>query len=169
MSARLYSLYSLLMIPLLVVGPQFVLADRLDEMEFEATLTGNEQVPAVITNTTGEFEIEFNDDQDMAEIELKVRDGIDVTAAHLHFGKIGTNGPAIVSLFENAGGVDVDGRLARFEVTDANILPAGRTLRHPITNLRELKRAIEMGKIYVNVHSVAYPAGLIRGQLMPDD
>ena len=135
----------------------------------KADLTGEEEVPPVDTETTGEFEIRFNDDFSAARFELEVDDGEAITQAHLHCNFEGANGPVIAFLFGMVpGGFDVDGDLAAFTLTDANIIANVDCLSRigmNITSLEELAMAIEDGAIYANVHSVANPGGEIRAQL----
>jgi len=140
-----------------------------DGAEFEARLSGAEEVPPVVTDTTGRVKIEFNEDETSAGYELTVRKGVRVTQSHIHCAPKGVNGPIVVFLagFHNRGW-DVDGRwIENATVTDANVIPpaAGSTCPHIITNLRELVAAIRAGDTYVNVHTVAHPGGEVRGQL----
>ena len=141
--------------------------------EFAARLSGAEEVPPVVTDTTGKVEIEFNEDETKAEYELSVRKGIRVTQSHIHCAPKGVNGPIVVFLagFHNRGW-DVDGSwIENATVTDANVIPppAGSTCPHVITNLRDLAAAIRAGDTYVNVHTVAHPGGEVRGQLKSED
>ncbi|HSH31783.1 MAG TPA: CHRD domain-containing protein, partial [Candidatus Saccharimonadales bacterium] len=102
------------------------------------------------------------------EFDLRAQDAEAVTAAHLHCAPVGQNGPVIAFLFGNVpGGFNVDGQLAAFRLTDANILPAGTQCNPAVTNITDLTAAIAAGNIYVNVHTVAHPNGEIRGQLRP--
>jgi len=145
-----------------------------DGLEFKADLTGDQEVPPVVTNTTGEIEVEFNDDLTEAEFELEVRDGVAVTQAHLHCAPAGVNGPVMAFLFGFVpGGFDVDGDLAEFTLTDANIAAVGAdcvpTIGMAINNIADLAQAMQDGNIYANVHSVANPPGEVRGQLESDD
>ena len=148
--------------------------DNDDGLEFKADLTGDQEVPPVVTNTTGEIEVEFNDDLTEAEFELEVRDGVAVTQAHLHCAPAGVNGPVMAFLFGFVpGGFDVDGDLAEFTLTDANIAAVGAdcvpTIGMVINNIADLAQAMQDGNIYANVHSVANPPGEVRGQLESDD
>jgi hypothetical protein len=136
---------------------------------FQAALTGASEVPPVTTNTSGMFAINVNSAANTATFDLNVRNGIAITQSHLHCARPGVNGPVIAFL---AGpflpnGLNVNGELARSALTNASILPAGATCEFPVTNLASLKIAIERGIIYANVHSVANPAGEIRGLVVP--
>lgn len=129
---------------------------------FIAKLTGDQEVPPVVTDTTGRLQIQFNKGATEAEFTLRVSDGVRVTQAHLHCAAAGVNGPIVVFLAGfHAPGWDVDGKwVSNTTVTDANIVnPACGT------TLAELLQSIRSGNVYVNVHSVAHPAGVVRGQL----
>jgi CHRD domain len=139
-----------------------------DGPQFEARLTGAEEVPPVTTETVGKVEIRFNEDETKAEFELEVRKGVRVTQAHIHCAAKGVNGPVVVFLagFHNRGW-DVDGSwVENTTVTDANVMPpSSPACPHVITNLRDLVQAIRQGNTYANVHTVANPGGEVRGQL----
>ena len=145
-----------------------------DGWEFEAELEGAQEFPVFVdTDTTGEIEVEFNETFTEAEFELKVSDGEAIIAAHLHCAPAGQNGPVVVHLFGFVpGGFDVDGDLAEFTLTDANVTAVGAdcvpSIGMAINNLDDLAQAMEDGNIYANVHSVANPAGEVRGQLVED-
>ncbi len=132
--------------------------------EFEAELEGAQEVPAVITDTTGEIEVEFNEALTEAKFELEVSDGEAITQAHLHCAAAGANGPVVAFLWGFiTGGFDVDGDLAEFTLTDANIVNNACGAM-----IADLALAMEVGNIYANVHSVANPGGEVRGQLLED-
>jgi CHRD domain len=144
-----------------------------DKLKFAADLTGAEEVPPVQTATTGKVEVEFNADATAADFELEVFDGVAVTQAHLHCGAAGQNGPVVVFLFGFIpGGFDVDGQIAKFTLTDANVAAVGAdcvpVIGMDINNLADLLDATRDGLIYANVHTVANPGGEIRGQLAED-
>ena len=145
-----------------------------DGWEFEAELEGAQEVPFVATDTTGEIDVEFNESFTEAEFELNVSDGEAITQAHLHCAPAEEIGPVVVFLFgEIPGGFDVDGDLAEFTLTDANVTAVGADCENfidmDILNLADLALAMMEGDIYANVHSVENPGGEVRGQLLDDD
>lgn len=134
---------------------------------FQARLTGDQEAPPVgpvDTDTTGRFEILVNKDATAGEYTLRVNDGARLQQAHFHCGSAGSNGPVIVFLAGNhTPGWDVDGKwVSNATITDANVVNAacGPTLAAIFEQAR-------LGNVYVNVHSVSNPGGLIRGQLLP--
>ncbi|MGH9051831.1 MAG: CHRD domain-containing protein [Acidimicrobiia bacterium] len=138
-------------------------------LRFEAELTGAEEVPPVATNTTGRAGVEFNHTRTRAAFRVQVSDGEAVTQAHFHCAPEGVNGPVVAFLFGFIpGGFDVDGELAEFTLTDANILAdatPSETCPVDINTLADLARAMGRGLIYANVHTVANPGGEVRGQM----
>lgn len=134
-------------------------------IEFEARLSGAEEVPPVETETSGRFRIAFSRDLGSAEYRLRVDDGVRVTQSHIHCGAAGTNGPVILFLAGfHANGWDVDGWwVSNARLTDANIVnPACGT------TLADVLASMQAGMTYVNVHTVAHPPGEVRGQLVAD-
>jgi hypothetical protein len=148
-----------------------------NSQEYEANLRGKNEVPPVDTRMKGRIEVKFNRDDTLARFQLKVEKvGTGrIIQAHLHCGPKEVNGPVVVFLLTplpNAASYN-DKTEIRFALTDDNVvaLAEGHGSTCPetqITNLAELKAAIEAGNIYANVHSVAFPGGEIRGQLRKD-
>lgn len=105
-------------------------------------LPGNE-VPAVSSSASGSASVTIKADRSVsASVSAS---GMTATASHIHDGAMGTNGPVIVP-FTKTG----DNTFAA---------PAGAMLT-------EAQYAdYKAGKLYVNVHSAAFPGGEIRGQL----
>ena len=134
------------------------------EQVFRARLSGENEVPPVTTNTAGRFENLVNRAATAAQYTLRVDSGVRVTQSHFHCGAAGANGPVILFLAGfRAEGWDVDGQwVSNATITDANILntACGATLA-------EIFQQARLGNVYVNVHSVASPGGLTRGQLLP--
>ena len=131
---------------------------------YTAALRGANEVPAVATTTTGDARVSFNTNGANMQYQISVANGDEITAAHLHCGDVGENGPVVAHLFSNAAGLDVNGSLASGGVSVQN-MNCTTQIGVTIANASDLARAIESGDIYVNVHSEAYPDGVIRGQL----
>jgi len=131
---------------------------------FKATLTGDQEVPPVDTQTTGRVKIRINDAVTAGEFTLTVNDGVRVQQAHIHCGNPGVNGPIVVFLAGlHAPGWDVDGQwVSNATFTESNIvdIACGATLADLVQAMRE-------GRTYANVHTVAHPGGEIRGQIAP--
>jgi hypothetical protein len=144
------------------VYPGMANADEL----FKATLTGDQEVPPVITDTTGKALLILNQAKTELEFQLHVNDGVRITQSHIHCAPVGVNGPIVVFLAgRHDAGLDVDGKwVSNATITDTSIVntACGETLS-------ELAESMRAGNTYVNVHSVAHPSGVIRGQVESAD
>lgn len=134
-----------------------------DEL-FKATLTGDQEVPPVTTDTTGKALFRLNKAETEIEIQLHVNDGVRITQSHIHCAPAGVNGPIVVFLAGlHAAGLDVDGKwVSNATITDTSIVntACGSTVSALAASMRN-------GNTYANVHSVAHPAGVVRGQIEP--
>ncbi|HEX6886248.1 MAG TPA: CHRD domain-containing protein [Planctomycetota bacterium] len=156
---------TLLVLPCALLATSLLAAfapDRGNDRVFRADLSGDQEVPPVATDTSGELRIQFAQDYSSAELRLDVNDGERITQAHFHCGEAGVNGPVVIFLAGfHANGWDVDGRwIDNVTITDQNIVNTACG-----TTLRDIAQAMEEGRIYVNVHSVAVPSGVVRGQV----
>lgn len=155
-----------------------VLADNGGTFRFRASLDGAQEVTlpgpinGVETDTTASIRLTFNRALSQAEFRLRVRNGVAITQAHLHCGRAGENGPVVVFLFGPDGGVDVNGTLESGTLTNTGITEVGAdcvpNIGRPINNIASLLSAILDGLVYANVHSVANPPGVVRGQILDD-
>ncbi len=139
---------------------------------FHARLSGLSEVPAVSTTGHGEFAAEFDHRRGVLHYKLAYRgmEG-DVTQAHIHFGRAGTNGGVSAFLCSNLG-ISTDGppacpaspgRVGGTIGPDDVVGPAGQGIAPG--EFRELLRAISAGASYINVHTTVFPPGEIRGQV----
>jgi hypothetical protein len=166
---------------LLLSGSPVTAQESGDTFDFGATLSGaQEPVPAdapatpstgVSTEMTGTLEVAVLPDLSSLAFRLVVQNGVAVTASHLHCGRPGENGPVVLPLSPpNAAGQDVNGVLAEATLRSENIDPGAtaceQLIGRPVRNIASLAAAATLGLIYANVHTAAYPAGEIRGQLI---
>ena len=148
---------------LLFIGLLVLSAVAAGENKFKAELSGSEVVPPVKTMAKGETIFELNKSGDELKYKLTVRDIANVTAVHIHDGKVGKNGPPIVSLY---AGPKKEGKfsetLSEGTITAKDLIGQlkGKLFSHLI-------QMIEDGHAYANVHTDKYPDGEIRGQIKP--
>lgn len=111
----------------------------------EASLTGADQIPEVATSASGNATINVGPDKSVTgSITTSAIAG---TAAHIHIGKVGENGPVIITLTKT--GDDLWSVRAGVVLTDSQI------------------ESYKSGQLYIDVHSAAHPSGEIRGQISP--
>jgi hypothetical protein len=107
------------------------------------TLSGNEEVPPVSTSASGNGTIKVNSDKIVSGSVMTK--GIAATAAHIHEGEAGKNGPVVIPLKKAS--------------EDKWVVPDGAKLSDAQYD------SYKAGKLYVNVHSAAHKDGEIRAQL----
>jgi CHRD domain len=112
-------------------------------------LTGKEEVPPIFTKGRGKAEIKPKPDELEICYKLKVSDLHSPTReAHIHKGPPGTNGPRVVNLTPPPG---TDGEIDMCQPEpNRNLLIA--ISKHP-------------HRYYVNIHTVEFPEGEVRGNL----
>lgn len=73
--------------------------------------------------TTGNFLMKVSDDKNAVHFVLDLKNGRNITDAHLHCAVRGKNGPVVLPLFGKiTGGVNVHGELTSLMLTDANVM-----------------------------------------------
>ena len=112
---------------------------------FVAQLSGAQEVPPADPDGTGMARISVNDATNRVCTDLEVRMIDNVTAAHIHRGAAGTNGPPVITL-DPPDDNDSD------DCDDADDALVDEIRANP-------------SAFYVNVHTAAYPNGAIRGQV----
>jgi CHRD domain len=128
---------------------------------FDVQLSGSEEVPPVDTQATASAELTAPH-FDNISYSVNVSNIDKVTAAHIHSGKTGENGPIVVTLFktESPSSEIMNEILTSGNITNVDLEGpmAGKTLI-------DLNKAMELGETYVNVHTEEHPNGEIRGQI----
>lgn len=130
---------------------------------FAANLSGAEEVPARSTAASGSATIIVDGDQVTYAIE--VDDITAVTAAHIHSGAPGTNGSIRLFLYPPQQGQTVP----QVTTTERMILVTATVPASNVTGIayQELLNEMRSGGAYVNVHTVQFPGGEIRGTIRP--
>ncbi len=116
------------------------------EMKAKANLTGAAEVPGPgDTKGSGTMQVTLDPDKGEVCYDLSVKDLPEATAAHIHEGAVGKDGPVKVGLDAPKGG-SVKG----CKSADAAVVKD--IMANP-------------ANYYVNVHSKDFPKGAVRGQL----
>ncbi len=118
------------------------------ELAADVTMTGANEVPAVTTTATGLGQIRMTADKKVyTRVTINNLEAADaMTAAHIHRGAAGVNGPVIVGFYSSAA-----------EFGTAKIITVDDATYFSLRN----------DPIYFNAHSTANPAGKVRGQIRP--
>ncbi len=114
---------------------------------FAFPLSGGQEVPAVTTNASGSGYALVNTSDFALELRVLTQGVEDATAAHIHTGVAGENGPVLVALEQDS------------ENVNRWMSPADLALN------QEIFTVLSSGGHYVNVHTPAFPDGEIRGQI----
>lgn len=89
---------------------------------------------------------EFNQGQGTITYTLDVQNIAMATAAHLHLGAVGVNGPVVVTLEAPADG------------SSSGVIYLDKE------TIKEIRK--NPSGYYVNIHNAVYPGGALRGQIM---
>ncbi|GIV01196.1 MAG: CHRD domain-containing protein [Fimbriimonadales bacterium] len=121
----------------------------------QAILTGDQEVPPNGSQAVGVVNMAYNDVTNMFNMTILL-EGIaqeDLTASHIHQGPAGVNGPVIFSIGAGNTYTQTPNGLMKI-LQDVGPLPESN------------EPFLLSGQNYVNVHSVQFPGGEIRGQLI---
>jgi len=123
-----------------------------------AQLDGRQQVPPVASSGSGFLSLTMNNDQTEMTFTLSVTGLNNVTMAHIHPGEPGVNGPIMIPFSEVPFASPLSGTL-----TEADFIPPGLP---GFLTFTETVDSILGGFTYANVHTLQFPNGEIRGQIM---
>ena len=149
---------------LALAGPLFLILpflagcnDEPNQSALRASLSGANEVPATTTAANGTTTLEIQSSTVLFRIELHSITG--VMAAHIHSGAAGVNGPIRVTLYNGPTTGAVDGNLVQPTFTSSDVTGIA---------FNDLLNEMRNGSAYVNVHTTAFSAGEIRGQVQLD-
>ena len=131
-----------------------------EQIGYIAALNGKNEVPSHNDVTaTGMAGFIVNNAKTKIWYQVEAEGLKKVTQAHIHSGKIGDNGPVVVTLFK--GNKDsVNGALVQGSIT-------ADKLEGPLKgkSISDLVNLIQKSSAYVNIHTQSFPDGEIRGQI----
>lgn len=116
----------------------------------------------------GQAIFELSEDGMVLHYKLIVANIDNMTQAHIHCGDATVNGPVVAFLFGfEPEGVTVNGILAEGDITSEDIRsrPDSPSCSGGLQTFEDLISRLRNGTAYVNVHTLAYPGGEIRGQI----
>jgi hypothetical protein len=124
---------------------------------FDAVLSGNNEVPVRATAAAGRAQIQIVGD--VVHYSVEVENINNLSLSHIHVAPAGSNGPVRVNLYLSPT-VSITGKtvLAQGSFDSSDVIAI---------SYAELLTQIRAGNTYVNVHSTTFPGGEIRGQLRP--
>lgn len=122
--------------------------DKIIDVSYEVNLLGSNEVPAVVTTSTGKALLRLMTDKTLYyKVSVSPVDpGDALTISHIHKAATGVNGSVIINLIVPADATAF-GTARSIVLDDAQIL------------------SLKTDAIYVNVHSTIRPGGLVRGQI----
>ncbi len=134
-------------------------------LNFRAHLSGDQEVPANDSKAQGQAIFQLSKDGTELSYKLIVANLENVRMAHIHLAPAGSNGGVVAWLYPSApppvllpgttNGILAEGVIKQ---TDLRGVLAGQ----PLSMLID---AMLTDNAYVNVHTVAFPGGEIRGQI----
>ena len=132
-------------------------------LNFKAHLSGDEQPAPIDTLAVGQVKFQLSADGTEIYFKVIVANIEDVIGAHVHLAPPGENGPIVLPLLGNPfipdPGLTVNGILVEGTATAADV-------SGPLAgDLDALIDAMLNGDTYVNVHTVEFRPGEIRGQI----
>lgn len=160
---RLVILGAVAVLTLGAIGTVAADDDHNKSRDVKAVLSGYNEVPSISTAGTGKLRLKIDGSNTTATYTLTFS-GLEgaVTGAHLHLGKPGVAGGVIINLCPTTCVSPVS---STFNAT--NVVPTvspAQGIAGP-ADWAEVLKAIRAGAVYANVHTTAFPAGEIRGQL----
>lgn len=132
---------------------------------FRAVLSGDEEVPPADTKARGQASFQLAKDGLSIQFRLIVANIENVTMAHIHTAPAGVNGPVVVWLYPQSPPPDLlpgrsNGMIAQGVFTKDDLVGPLEDME-----LSDLIDLLESGEAYVNVHTLQFPGGEVRGQI----
>jgi hypothetical protein len=142
----------------LSISEQTTFAQQQEQIFVASNMTGTKEVPPVRTSASGSAT--FVNNQTFIDYDLSVSDLYNATAAHIHQGRAGANGPIVVTLYKTTD--RSPGLFGGYSGNITSSMLEGPLRGEQLSALVELMRS---GQAYVNVHTIKNPNGEIRDQI----
>ncbi|MEO5574782.1 MAG: CHRD domain-containing protein [Gaiellaceae bacterium] len=129
---------------------------------------GSMEVPVRDSQGQSQAIFHLSKDGDALDFKLIASNIAGVTQSHIHCGHPGENGPVVVFLYGvNAAGISPSGVLNQGTITNSNVIARPSTAICPggIADLDDVIEKMNTGGAYVNVHTIQFPGGEIRGDI----
>ncbi|GAB1266223.1 CHRD domain-containing protein [Aurantivibrio infirmus] len=137
------------------------------DSRFFASLSGFQEVPAVLSDGSGFFRARVNRDNTI-DFVLKVDNLSGIFAAsHIHFAQKGVNGGVMVTLCGGppTAAVPACSDVVRGTINAENVGAGAASQGIPAGDLEAVIKALRSGNTYINVHTSAFPSGELRGRV----
>ncbi len=119
--------------------------DKSDIVKYQSTINSQNTIPRATSSAQGSAVLEYNKATKLLTYNVTYQ-GLKPTVGHIHKAEPAWEiGPVIIP-FSNVGTSPITG--------SATLTP-------------EQENLLSFGNLYINLHSLAYPQGEIRGQILP--
>jgi hypothetical protein len=144
-----------------------------DLIVFNFPLTPQQEVPPNNSNAAGAASLVYDTVTQTFDLDLQVfgiplnqlaQAGANNTPVHIHLAPPGVNGGIVIDLGLHGSFVN-QGLGINLSLTNVPI--GGPQGNLPPSNPAVNEAALFAGELYINVHTLTYPAGQIRGQIIP--
>lgn len=148
MQKSLRKLSVLMMVAVVAMGMQSCQIegpDQDDVVKYQATISSKNTIPRTTSSAQGSASIEYNKTTRMLTYNITYQ-GLKPIAGHIHKAQPAWEAGPVVIPFDN---------VASSPITGSKQLD------------NELETLLRLGNLYINLHTKEYPAGEIRGQILP--
>ncbi|WP_156291510.1 CHRD domain-containing protein [Oceanobacillus salinisoli] len=129
---------------------------------YMAELTGSKEVPPVHTNADGVALFYVDEKKDNIRYRLNVNNLTSIEQVNIHLGRRNITGPDVALLYESGNrNSSYDNGIIEGFITAKDLI--GPLTGKPLSSLINDLRA---GKVFVNVKSLKYPNGELRGKIV---
>ncbi len=134
--------------------------------EFQASLS-EEEVPPLATEAGAMATFVLNPDGTLDYTLVATAPIVQARQAHIHLGGMGQNGPVVAFLYGLTDGEDFQ----TGDVIGAGTIEDAEVIARPgfVPTVANLAERMRQGRTYVNLHTIAFPGGEVRGQIRVSD